>query len=140
MPTEIVEADLSYRIGGGFYRVYNTVGYGFVEPVYTRALVVALQRSGLKVEREVPITIQFEGVDVGQYRADLLVERRIIIEVKSTELVAPATHRQVRNYLAAFGLRLGLILHFGPTAKIHRILCPSRNHSHDSQNSSNSHA
>jgi GxxExxY protein len=102
---ELVEKDLSYVIVGCFYWVYNTLGFGFLESVYARALEVALRLKGLKVEREVPVTILFEGVEVGKHRMDMLVEDRIIIEIKSTEKVTD-----------------GLFLHFGPQATYHRIL------------------
>jgi len=122
----LVERELSHLIVGSFYHAYNGLGYGFVEPIYTNALVVALQLRGLSVEREVPIVVVFEGVEVGHHRADLIVEGRVIIEVKSTERVSNVHKRQLRNYLTALKLELGLLLHFGPTAEVHRVLGPWR--------------
>jgi GxxExxY protein len=119
---EWVEKELSYVIVGCFYWVYNTLGYGFLESVYARALEVALRLKGLKVEREVPVTIFFEGVEVGKHRMDMLVENRVIIEIKSTEKVTDVPKRQTRNYLSATKLELGLFLHFGPQPSYHRIL------------------
>jgi GxxExxY protein len=102
--------------------VYNTLGFGFLESVYARALDVALRLRGLKVEREVPVTIRFEGVDVGQHRMDMVVNDRIVIEIKATEKISDVSKRQLRNYLSAMNLELGILLHFGPTANHFRVL------------------
>jgi GxxExxY protein len=102
--------------------VYNTLGFGFLESVYARALDVALRLRGLKVEREVPVTIRFEGVDVGQHRMDMVVNDRIVIEIKATEKISDVSKRQLRNYLSAMNLELGILLHFGPTANQFRVL------------------
>lgn len=120
----IIEKELSFAIVGAFYEVYNELGFGFLESVYSKALEVALSKRGVRVEREVPIVIRFQGVEVGHHRADMLVERRVILEIKSTERISDATRRQVRNYLAAMRLELGIILHFGPSAQFYRILGP----------------
>lgn len=117
-----VEQDLSYVIIGCFFWVYNTLGFDFLESVYARALEVALRMKGLKVEQEVPVTIYFEGVDVGQHRMDMVVEDRIIIEIKATEKLSDVSKRQLRNYLSAMDKELGILLHFGPTASYHRVL------------------
>jgi GxxExxY protein len=118
----IVEKELSYAIIGCFFLVYNELGFGFLESVYSRALEVALLEKGLLVQREVPVTVLFHGVVVGQHRIDMLVERRIILEIKSTERLTDVPKRQLRNYLTAFNLELGIILHFGPRAEYHRVL------------------
>jgi GxxExxY protein len=119
---EWVEKDLSYVIVGCFFWVYNTLGYGFLESVYARAMEVALRLKGLKVEREVPVTIFFEGVEVGHHRMDMIVENKIIIENKSTEKLTDIPKRQLRNYLSATNLELGLVLHFGPQANYYRVI------------------
>jgi GxxExxY protein len=118
----IIEKELSYAIIGAFLEVYNELGYGYLESIYAAAMVVALTRRGLTVQRELPVTIRFKGVEVGQHRLDMLVERRVILEIKSTERLADHAKRQLRNYLTATGLELGIILHFGPTAESHRVL------------------
>lgn len=121
---DIVENELSYMIVGGFFEVYNELGCGFTEPIYSRALQVVLQQKGILVEREVLFTVQFRGVVIGQHRVDMLVERRIVIEIKATERVADVAKRQVRNYLSGLKLELGILLHFGPRAEYYRILRP----------------
>lgn len=117
----IIEKELSYIIVAAFFEVYNALGFGFLESIYARALEIALKRRGLLVEREYPITVLFHGETVGQHRCDMLVERRIVIEIKSTERLSDVPKRQLRNYLRALNLKLGLVLHFGPRAEYHRV-------------------
>jgi GxxExxY protein len=118
----LVEKELSYTIVGCFLGVFHELGYGFVEGIYSRSLQVVMQEKGLLVEREVPFSVFFHGVEVGRHRVDLLVERRIIVEIKSTERLADVAKRQLRNYLKAVNLELGLLLHFGPRPEVHRVL------------------
>ena len=118
----IVEKDLSALIIAAFYEVYNALGFGFLESVYAKALEIALQRRGLRVEREVACEIYFMGEKVGLHRADMLVEGRIVIEVKASQNLADFSKRQLLNYVTAFGLRLGILLHFGPKPSFHRVL------------------
>jgi len=118
----IVEKELCYIIIAAFFEVYNALGFGFLESVYAKAMEVALRKRGLLIQREFPVTILFDGVEVGQLRLDMLVENRIILEIKSTERLSDVPKRQLRNYLAATRLELGIILHFGPRAEYHRVL------------------
>ena len=124
--TELVYGELSYAIVGAFFSVYNRLGFGFLESVYLKCVEILLRKKGLRVEREVPVEIAFEGELVGSYRIDMLVERCIIVETKATERLSDFARVQLRNYLAASGLRLGLILHFGPKPAHYRVLGPSR--------------
>lgn len=117
----IIEKELSYVIVAAFFEVYNALGFGFLESIYARALEIALKARGLAVEREYPLTVMFQGEVVGQHRCDMLVERRIVIEIKSTERLSDVPKRQLRNYLKALNLKLGLLLHFGPRAEYHRV-------------------
>ena len=119
---EIVEKELSRLIIAAFYEVYNALGFGFLESIYAKALEIALRRRGLFVEREVACEIYFMGEKVGVHRADILVERRIIIEVKASQALADFSKRQLLNYVTAFGVRLGILLHFGPKPSFHRVL------------------
>ena len=119
---EIIEKDLSALIIAAFYEVYNALGFGFLESVYAKALEIALRRRGLRVEREVACEIYFMGEKVGLHRADMLVEGRIVIEVKASQNLADFSKRQLLNYVTAFGLRLGILLHFGPKPSFHRVL------------------
>ena|SRR5687768_8935754 len=119
----IVEKELSYVIVSAFYEVYNKLGYGFLESVYAKGLENTLRRRGIPVEREYLVTIVLDNEPVGNHRLDMLVSGRVVIEIKSTETLAPSSRRQLRNYLTATGLQLGILLHFGPDrAAFHRVL------------------
>ena len=118
----LVEKDLSHAIVACFFEVYNALGYGFLESMYARALEITMRRRGLRVEREYPVAVIFEGHQIGFHRVDMLVERRVIVEVKSTERLPGSAHCQLRSYVKAMNLELGLLLHFGPAPKFHRQL------------------
>jgi GxxExxY protein len=124
----IIEKELSYTIVGAALEVHNELGFGFHESVYVRSMAVVLAHRGLHVQRELPIVVLFRGVEVGNHRLDLLVERRIIVEIKSMQLVPQLFHKQVRNYLVATDKELGLLINFGESVETHRILrpCPAR--------------
>ena len=119
---DLLEKELTAQIIRGFYDVYNELGYGFLESIYCRGLEQVLRRAGLGVEREYPAAVTLYGQQVGFHRIDLLVERRVIVEVKSTELLSPFSKRQLRNYLKALRLEVGLILHFGPEPRFTRMV------------------
>jgi GxxExxY protein len=120
--SDFVEEELSRRIVGCFFDVYNELGPGLFESLYSRALEIAVRAEGLHVEREYPIAVRFRGQQIGFQRVDMLVERRIIIENKSTEFVTEAARHQLRCYLKAMRLDLGLLLHFGPRPNFYREL------------------
>lgn len=122
--TELIHADISQEIIGGFYETYNELGFGFSEPIYTRALDLVLRARGLDVQREYPIVVNFRGQQIGFHRCDMLIERCVIVEIKASELLSPVAKTQIRNYLAATRLELGMLLHFGPRANYYRILGP----------------
>ena len=122
----LVEEDLSYRVINAFYEVYNSLGFGFLEGVYAKALEIALRKRGIRVDREVPICVFFDGHVVGTHRLDMLVERRIVIEIKSSAELSKVAFRQTRSYLAAANLELGLVLHFGSSARFCRVLARKR--------------
>ena len=118
----LLEEELTRKIIGAFFEVYNALGFGFLESIYRRALEIALRRRGLLVDREFPIEIFFGGESVGFHRIDLLVERRVIVEVKATHKLAYADRLQLMNYVTAMNLDVGLLLHFGPRPEIKRVL------------------
>ena len=96
-----------------------------------------MQERGLRVDREYPSIVSFRGQQIGFHRIDMLVEGRVIIELKSTERLTESARRQLRSYLAALGLDLGLLLHFGPVPRFHREL-GGRRHGRGIRNSGNS--
>lgn len=123
---ELIHGDLTRQVIGAFYDVYNTLGYGFAESVYQHALPIALRKRGLNSEREVLLTVRYEGITVGTYRADLVVEDKVIVESKVAEKIVPVFEMQLLNYLKATGINVGLILNFGPRATFRRMYLSSR--------------
>lgn len=116
----ILEKALSHRIVAAFFDVYNALKPGLPERLYSRAMEIALRDMGVLVEREDPFAVDFRGERIGFFRVDMLVERRVIVEVKATERLDASAFVQLRTYLAASGLDLGILLHFGPSAEFHR--------------------
>lgn len=110
---KILYKDLSYAIVGLAMQVHNKLGYGFLEKVYENALMVQFRRKEIKAKQQAPITVYFDRVVVGDYYADLLVEDKIIIELKTAEKISGAHRAQVLNYLKATGLQLAILLNFG---------------------------
>jgi GxxExxY protein len=115
-------SELTEAIIGVFYDVYNELGCGFLESVYRKALRLALAEKGFIVEQEVPISVFFRGNNVGDFRADIVVNHTILLELKTAEKIIPAHEAQVLNYLRSTSLKLGLILNFGPKAQVRRLL------------------
>jgi len=109
----MTENDLSYLIRGAIFEVYNNLGAGLLESVYVSALEFELNVKGINVKREVPIPVNYKSVklDLG-FRLDLLVEDKVIIEVKSVENLAEVHHKQVLTYLKITGLKLGILVNF----------------------------
>ncbi len=105
---------------GAFYHVYNTLGYGFLEKVYERAMVIELSKRGLHVETQYPIQVFYENHIVGEYFADLLVEDRVIVELKAVKALTTEHEAQLLNYLNATAYEVGLLLNFGPKAQVKR--------------------
>ncbi len=114
------DSSLTEAIIGAAYAVHNELGVGFLEAVYQRALAVELRLSGLNVEVEVPLTVFYKGISVGEYRADLLVAHEIIVEIKATEGIAPIHEQQLLHYLYATGRSLGLLINFGKSVTVKR--------------------
>lgn len=107
-----------------FLTVYNDLDIGMLESVYRNALLAQLSRHSLSARTEVPIEVEYHGVQVGFFRSDLLVEDKIAVEVKATDLLAPTAKRQLLNYLRVSDLDVGLLLHFGAEPTFHRLESP----------------
>ena len=116
----LVEADLTQRVIGLFYNVYNELGAGFVESVYASALAIALCEAGINATREVPLVVHFRGRSVGEFRADFVVETRLILEIKAIDRLTAIHESQLINYLKTSGIHIGLLLNFGPRAEFKR--------------------
>jgi len=119
-------SELTRDVIAGFYRSYDAFGFGFVEPVYRRVLSVELRHAGLHVQSEVPCELVHLGERVGRYQADLIVERTLIVEVKTGPALASHAIPQLLNYLNVTKLPLGLVLFFGPSPKVRRVIRDDR--------------
>jgi GxxExxY protein len=106
---------LTEKIIGAFYDVYNSLGYGFLEQVYENAMVIELRSMGLKVEQQMPIKVRYRGKVIGEYFADLVVEDKVILELKAASVFLPSHEAQLLNYLKATPYEVGLLLNFGPS-------------------------
>jgi len=115
-------SELTKLIIGVFYDVYNEMGFGFLESVYRNSRKFALEEKGLTVEAEVPIAVFFRGKNVGDFRADLVVNGCILIELKTAERIVVAHEAQAINYLRGSSLELALILNFGPRPGVRRLV------------------
>jgi GxxExxY protein len=114
--------ELTEKIIEACFEVSNELGAGFLETVYQNALIIALREKGLAVEAEVPLSVKFRGKSVGQYYADLLVERKVIVELKAVSALTPEHQAQVINYLKATNSSVGLLVNFGrPKIEIRRL-------------------
>jgi GxxExxY protein len=118
----LLHGRLTKAILGAFYAVHTELGYGFLEAVYSNALVVLLRAAGLKVEREASFQVVFHNHLIGSYRADIVVDSRVIVEVKTAGAILPVNKAQLLNYLRASGLQVGLLLNFGGSAEFTRVV------------------
>jgi GxxExxY protein len=113
--TEMPYEDLTERIIGCAYRVYNRMGFGYLESVYEKCMLVELKREGLRVQAQYPIVVRYEDEVVGEFVADILVEDTVVVELKSVKAIAKAHEAQLVNYLVSTGKPVGLLLNFGET-------------------------
>ncbi len=115
MDTDQKKDPLTEKIIGCAYTVANTLGYGFLEKVYENSLALELQKNGLDVEQQKPLTVFYSGAVVGEYFADLFVEQRVVVELKAGKVIDASHISQCLNYLKASKNRHGLIINFGPS-------------------------
>ena len=119
---KIIFKEESYEIVGAAIRVWKTLGYGFLEKVYENALVIELRKRDFRVEQQEPVKVLYEDQLVGDYVADIVVNDAILLEIKSAQFIADEHVAQTLNYLKATGIRLGIILNFGPEQLEHKRL------------------
>jgi len=112
--------ELSKKIIAAAFAVHKELGYGFVEKVYKNALAIELQENGIKCAIEVPLKVFYHEKTVGDYYADMVVEDKIIVEVKAVSDLEPIHEVQLVNYLKATGLNVGLLINFGQSVKVKR--------------------
>lgn len=106
-------SDITGQVIKSFYKVYNALGYGFSEKVYENSMLIELKTCGLEVIQQKSINVFYQGVLVGEYFADLLVENSVIVELKAAESLSAAHEAQLLNYLKATQIEVGLLLNFG---------------------------
>lgn len=103
-----------------FYKVYNTLGYGFLEKVYENAFLVELKKGGITAIAQAPIRVLYDGQVVGEYFADILVDNKVIVEIKAAKQLAPDHEAQLLNYLKATDSEVGLLFNFGARPEVRR--------------------
>jgi GxxExxY protein len=121
-PGGLLEERLTESVIGAFYHVHRTLGFGFLEHVYAAALAMELRNRGHRVDRELGVTIWYEGVEIAHQRVDMVVDGKLILEIKAVERLHPDALRQLRNYLRATNIEVGLLLHFGRAASFYRAV------------------
>ena len=127
LSNNLLHADVTERVLKAFYEVYNELGGGFLESVYHTALALALRESGLDVASQVPVPVHFRGVVIGDFRADLTVNGRVLLELKAVSSIDPAHEGQLLHYLRATDYEVGMLLNFGPKPQFKRIVLENRN-------------
>ncbi|HVM62313.1 MAG TPA: GxxExxY protein [Verrucomicrobiae bacterium] len=110
---ELIHGELAKEIVGAAFEVHNILGYGFLEKVYERALLIELVKRGLKAESQAAITVKYKEAIVGDYVADIVVEEKVILELKAEDEYNRQHEAQLLNYLKATGFKLGILINFG---------------------------
>jgi GxxExxY protein len=123
---EIQYKDITDKIIRSFYKVYNTLGYGFLEKVYENALYMELKNAGLRCSKQQAVDVYYNQQKVGKYFADLIIEEVVIIELKAAEGIALEHEFQLINYLKATDIEVGLLLNFGKTPQFKRKVFENR--------------
>jgi GxxExxY protein len=119
----IIYKELSYKIVELSLEVHNELGCGFLEKVYENALMLLFERDKIPARQQAPADVYFQGKVIGQYFADILVDNKVILELKTIDVIANIHTAQVLNYLRATGMKLGMILNFGkPTFEYKRLV------------------
>jgi GxxExxY protein len=121
----LIEEALTYSVIGAFFEVYNTLGFGFLEHLYVLALEQELIARGHRVRREVKVDVWYKGRRLGHQRLDMIVDDKLIVEVKSTYELRKEEPRRIYSYIHATKLEVALLLHFGPEAKFYRLISPN---------------
>ena len=117
-----LHGSITKRVITTFYEVYNDLGFGFLEAVYEKAMLIALEQAGVRCARQAPIEVWYRDRNVGLYFADLIVEGVVIVELKAARALESAHESQVLNYLRATDIEVGLLLNFGPKPEFRRLV------------------
>ena len=119
---EYLYSDITNEVLNAFYDVYNELGYGFLEKVYKNALFNELTQRGIRCQKEHPISVYYKGVCVGDYYADIMIEDKIILELKAVKAILPEHLAQLNNYLRATNAEVGLLLNYGLEPQKKRVV------------------
>lgn len=117
---DLKHKEITDKIIGFAYTVHNSLGQGFLEKVYKNAMAVELEEAGLQCSVEVPLNVFYKGRKIGEYFADIVVEQKIIVELKAVRKIEKTHEVQLVNYLKATGLNVGLIINFGESVEFKR--------------------
>jgi GxxExxY protein len=120
--TNIKHQEITDKVIKIFYKVYGQLGYGFLEKVYTNAIMIELKKEGVPAIAQSPIKVIYEKQVVGEYFADILVDNKVIVEIKAARGLASENEAQLLNYLKATDVEVGLLLNFGPKPEVKRKL------------------
>jgi len=115
MGSNLKQEEITHQVIGAAYQVYNTLGFGFLESVYKRAIIIESGKKGLCVEAEKPLKVFYDGQIVGDFYIDLLVNGEVIVELKSIQSLKKEHEVQLVNYLNGLQKEIGLLINFGPT-------------------------
>ena len=124
---KLLHSELTRAIIGSAFQVINELGSGFLESVYEKAMLIALDDAGMSVQAQKPVPVSYRGRPVGDFYADLLVEDKVIVELKAVRALAPEHEAQVINYLNATDIAVGLLINFGNPRLEFKRLTRSRN-------------
>jgi GxxExxY protein len=122
MRGELLEAERVHSIVGAFFRVFNYYGFGLNEAIYAGALEYELSDRGHRVVRELAVPVAYMGRHVAWQRLDMVVDNRVVVEIKATEVLSNAASRQLTSYLRATSFEVGVLLHFGPSPSFDRFI------------------
>jgi len=120
--TGLKHHELTEKLIGIFYGIYNELGHGFLESIYEQAFSVALVERGIFFQRQMAVPVWFRGQKIGDFRADLVVDEKVIVELKSGRGIEPAWEKQLLNYLRATQIEVGMLFNFGPSAQFKRYV------------------
>ena len=123
---QLLEEATTGAIIGVFFDVHRTLGFGYRESIYAAALERDLRAMGHEVEREVSVLVYYRGSPLAKQVFDMVVDKRVIVEIKATERLHPQANSQLFSYLCSTTLEVGLILHFGRRPHFHRVICENR--------------
>jgi GxxExxY protein len=122
MSAPVKHEALTERLIRIYFEIYNELGHGFVESVYENAYTLLLTRDGIGFERQKPIKVKFLGQEIGDFKADLIVDSVVILELKAVRALDRTHEKQLINYLRATDMEVGMLFNFGPTSQFKRLV------------------